>query len=226
MADPNSIVTVQVSTILAPAPSTLQQTGCFVSFGGTNQPTGSITLLTQFSDLADILSDPMSVADAVWAAGVVTVTTVNPLPVSVATLGNIIEVQMSGFEPIEINGTFDCTVTGPDEFTYPLTIDPGVTTVVGQIQLYAAVELNAMASTFYRQGTNSNVSVLELGFGSPFIDQIAKLENWLNGHPLSFYGYLLPEEWGSVAISHKFLLFFNNLNIQKQWYIFGLHSLT
>jgi hypothetical protein len=86
--DPNSIVTVQVSTVLAPFPSSYQQTGAIVSFGGTNQPTGSINLLTRFSDLTDILSEPLPLSDAVWATGLVTVTTPAPLPVSVGTIGN------------------------------------------------------------------------------------------------------------------------------------------
>ena len=46
--DPNAIVSVQVSTILAPYPSTLQQTGAILSFGGTDVPPNSTTFLTQF----------------------------------------------------------------------------------------------------------------------------------------------------------------------------------
>jgi hypothetical protein len=197
--DPNSIVTVQVSTILAPFPSGFQQTGAIVSFGGTNQPTDSVHLLTQYADLELIMSEPMSIASVAWATGVATFTTTNPLPGSVGTLGNVIKAQLSGFTPDGYNGTFNCTVTGADEFTVPITADPGTATVMGEILLYGAVELNAQVATFFRQGNAMTVNVLELGFGSQFTDQIAKLDNWLANNTFSFYGYLLPEEWGYAA---------------------------
>ena len=46
-SDPNSIVTVNVSTIIAPTPNTYQQTGAFVSFGGTTLATQTVEVLTQ-----------------------------------------------------------------------------------------------------------------------------------------------------------------------------------
>jgi len=198
--DPNAIVTVTVSTILAPFPSGFQQTGAIVSFGGTNQPTGSASLLTQYSDLEAIISDPFPIQDAVWATGTVTVTTPVPLPVSVGGVGSVIPLQISGFTPPGYNGTFDCTVTGVDEFTYQLATDPGLATVIGELQLYAAAELNAQVATFFRQGTTTTVTVLELGFGSAGItDQVAKMDIWLANNTLSYYGYLMPEEWGYAA---------------------------
>jgi hypothetical protein len=196
--DPNQIVEVDVFTILAPFPNDYQQTGALLSYGGTNQPTGSINLLTQFSDLELIISDPMAIATADWATGLVTVETVDPIPVSIGGMGATAKLQLSGFDPPGYNGTFICTVTGPSEFTYPLVDDPGATTPASQpqLQLYAAAELNAMAATFFRQGGSATVSVLELGYGSLFSDQVVKLTNWLTENDRSFYGYVLPEEWG------------------------------
>jgi hypothetical protein len=222
MSDPNDIVTVQVSTILAPFAATLQQKGCFVSFGATNQPTNSVSLLTRFSDLAPILSDPMEIDTAVWATGVVTVTTTNPLPASLGGIGATLEATLEGFTPDAYNGTFICTITAASEFTYPLVVDPGVTTVVGQVYLYEAIELNAMAATFFRQGSGRNVTVLELGYGSDFADQIAKLELWLTNNPLAFYGYFLPEEWGETVNIPAVLQLFNQFQNPEAMVYFWL----
>jgi hypothetical protein len=198
MSDPNDIVTVQVSTVLAPAASTLQQTGCLVSFGGTNLPTATQSLLTTFVDLAPILTDPVEIDTAVWAAGVVTVTPTNPLPGSVVAAGNL-KAVLTGFIPLAYNGLQNCTIVDANTFTFPLTPDPGVTTTVGQAQLGQAVELNAMAASFFRQGTGRNVWVLELGLATSFADEVSRLEGWLNNNPLAFYGYLLPTDWGLAA---------------------------
>jgi hypothetical protein len=197
--DPNSIVTVQVNTILAPSAPDLQQRGAILSFGGTNTPVGTESFLTQFLDLAPILSTPMSITSAVWAAGTVTVTTVNPLPASTGGVGTVISVLMAGFVPTGYNGLYDCTVTGVDTFTYPLIIDPGIAITVGTAQLGAAANLNAQVSTFFRQGTNAGVYVLELGFHTSFGNELLTFENYLSVNTLAYYGYLLPYNWGSAT---------------------------
>ena len=50
-----SIVTVNVSLLQAPTPSTLQKTGALISVGGTTESPNSTTLLTELSDLTAIL---------------------------------------------------------------------------------------------------------------------------------------------------------------------------
>src|SRR6516162_9454365 len=71
-ADPNSIVTVQVSTINAPTPNTYQQCGALVSFGATSLAAQDVKLLTQLSDLTNpttgIVIQPGAVTTATWAA--------------------------------------------------------------------------------------------------------------------------------------------------------------
>jgi hypothetical protein len=197
--DPNSIVTVQVNTILAPAAPGLQQRGAILSFGGTNTPVGTASYLTQFEDLAPILSEPMSIVDAVWTNGTMNVRTTDPLPASTGGVGTGIRVLMSGFLPAGINGQFDATVTGVDEFSYPQPINPGLTTQVGTVQLAAAADLNAQVSTFYRQGNASGVYVLEMGFHTSFGNELLTFENFLNTNTLAYYGYLLPYSWGAAA---------------------------
>ena len=59
------IVTVNVTQLVAPAPSQLQKTGALITQGGTTGSQGTVTLLTQLSDLAAIINpDPMEAAAA------------------------------------------------------------------------------------------------------------------------------------------------------------------
>ena len=53
----NQIVNVVVTQQVASAPNQLQQTGAFVSQGGTTLAAGTTQLLTQLSDLTSILSN-------------------------------------------------------------------------------------------------------------------------------------------------------------------------
>jgi hypothetical protein len=203
--DPNSIVTVQVSTILAPAAPDFQQKGAILSFGGTNTPTGTESFLTQFADLDNILSEAMAIDTAVWAAGVVTVTTLNPLPASTGGPGTVIQTLITGFTPLGYNGNVAATVTGVDTFTYPLLTDPGLAITIGQAQLAAAGQLNAQVATFFRQGNNAGTYVLELGFQTNFGSELLAFENFLSTNTFAYYGYLLPYWWGSSVNIPQFI---------------------
>jgi hypothetical protein len=199
--DPNAIVTVQVTTILAPAPQNYQQSGVLVSFGGTTIVPNSVSLLTQFSDLSPLLQPSGGITGITWATGIATVTTSSPLPTNVTT-GSVVQMVITGILPPGYNGAFTCTVTGPSEFTYPLTTDPGGpggSAGGGQFQLYSVSQLNSMASTFFRQGTGTTCFVLELGYQPLFSAEISAMEDWLNLNPLSYYGYLMPDYWGTAA---------------------------
>ena len=59
-----TIVSVNVSEIVAATPSTLQKTGCIVSVGGTTLAAGQVQLITQVADYTAIIgstpdSEPM-----------------------------------------------------------------------------------------------------------------------------------------------------------------------
>lgn len=220
MADPNDIVTVQVSTVLAPAAATLQQTGCLTSFGATNLDPGSTGLLTRFSDLAPLLPAPNTATTAVWAAGTpgtLTITTTNPLPANLEA-GDILQMTLTGFTPTAMNGVQLCTIIDDTSFSYTIAADPGMT-VPGQIITFAATQLNAMAATFFRQGSGRNVTVLELGLAVDFPTEVSELEMWLNNNPLSYYGYCLPLEFGlAVNIPTDLPLFQQYTNPEAMTY--------
>jgi hypothetical protein len=79
-----------------------------------------------------------------------------------------------------------------------MAADPGAVLTPGTWQLNAALQLNAQVSSFFRQGTAVGVNILELGYQALFTDEVSALETWINTSPGSYYGYLLPDYWGSV----------------------------
>lgn len=113
------IVNINVSQQVASAPSVLQQTGAFVTQGGTTTANNAATLLTSLADLADIINSNS-----------------------------------------------------------------------------AADELTAMATTFFAQGNNVSVYVLELGEGSSSSDLGTYISDLAGttGYP-KFYSYLVPASW-------------------------------
>jgi hypothetical protein len=198
--DPNSIVAVTVSTITAPYPSTLQQTGAIVSFGGTNLVAPSQAFLTQFADLAPILDTGASgaITAAAWATGVVTLTLSSALPANIIT-GDVVYLAVSGMTPTTFNGIHPCTVITPESVTYPATTSPGTATIMGKWQLNSVCELNAQVATFFRQGTGVGIWILEFGYQTSVANEVTALENWINASPGQYYGYLLPSYWGTAT---------------------------
>jgi len=196
--NPNPVVTVQVSTILSPAPVNYQQTGALVSFGATTLAPNTQRLLTQFNDLKSFLQPVGAVTSAVLTTGVVTVTLTAALPSGIAN-GDIVPMSLTGFVPMAYNGLIQGTIVSPTSFTYPLAGTPGSVTTQGKYQLGSSSQLNAQAATYFRQGTGNGVYVLELGQQVNIAGEITALETWLNTNQLSFYGYLLPDYWGTTT---------------------------
>jgi hypothetical protein len=200
----NNIVLVNVSLQVAPTPATLQQTGALVSYGGTIISPGTYQLLTQLSDLTPYITPPETVTSAVWSSGVVTVTTTVPhnLP-----NGQVIWLNLAGFTPSGYNGSYECTVTGANTFTYALANSPGSVTVEGTWQPMSATTVVQMATTFFGMGWSRAVYVLEMGV-SDENHAIANFSTYLTNNPNSnytpgasgyFYSYLLPRTWDANA---------------------------
>lgn len=195
-----SIVTVNVFQVQAPTPETLQQTGAFVSQGATILSPGEFSLLTQLSDLTPLLNGALSLASITWSGGVVTATA------TVAhgfTIGDSLYLTIAGVTPTGYNGVFLCTVTSTTAFTYLLASNPGASTVQGSYTIEDVAELLAMATTFFTQGNQVAVYVMELGPGSP-ADGVAELDAYITLNPNSaytpgatgyFYAYLVPRTW-------------------------------
>ena len=192
--DPNSIVTVNVSIIEAPTPINYQRTGAFVTFGGTNQLPGTY-LLTQLEDLASFIPTSMVISGATWAGGTVTMTVSAPIP-GPPTIGDSFWLVVQGMTPAAYNGRFHVTTTANNTFTYALTANPGTATAMGTVLTGTSIELNQMATTYFGQGNQVAVWVLELGYANSINNKTALLQTWLNQNPLTVYCFLMPREFG------------------------------
>lgn len=189
------IVTIEVSQQVAPAPSTLQKTGAFVTQGGTNIQAGTNMLLTQFGDLTSILNPAININSITWLSNLVTVTLATPHGIP---NGATVPITIAGVTPSGYNGNFQGTSTGSNTVTYPLVSNPGSETVLGTFILGAVAELVAMATTFFDQGTGASVYVHELGAGSTAAG-VTALEAYIADPVVQFYSYLLPAEWANES---------------------------
>lgn len=63
------------------------------------------------------------------------------------------------------------------------------------------IELTNMATTFFAQGTQIGVYVLELGANAVVVDQAAALQTWLTNNPGVFYAFLTPADWDLDAVN-------------------------
>lgn len=210
---PNNIVTVNVSQVTSPTPSTLQRSGAIISAGGTTRPLNSLTLLTKAADLSPILEASRSTGSLVWNSSVVTVTTVAPHGYEIGTtfLGII-----AGVTPAGYNGKFPITITGAQTFTYPLVSNPGAATVQGTVTIYDRNELLQQVQTFFDQGSAQPVYVLELGEAA-VTTLVGRLATWINNNPDVIYSYLVPREWDADSTFLTFLGGFN-LSTSKTYF--------
>jgi hypothetical protein len=207
-----SIVDVIVSQISAPIPSKLQKKGAIISQGGTALPVGSVAVIRQPSDLTPLLPAPLALTALVWQNEVVTATTEAPHGIAV---GQVVRLLIGNAAPDAYNGTFDCTSTGASTFTYPLAANPGAMTAPGAYESGSAAELLAAITTFYGQGSQQAVWILELGLVSAAAAVTALAAyipaNTIKGVP-PYYAYQVPRAWDSEPSYLPFAATFSNLN--------------
>ena len=191
-----SIVTVNASVTTAPAPILLQQTGAFVTQGGTNLPANTYSLLTQAPDYTALQPAALAISTLSWSGGTVVATTTASIPG--LTTNDTFTTTIAGATPTGYNGTVTATVTGANTFTYPLSASPGSETVPGTYTPPGQGDLQAAVNTFFAQGTNRAVYVLELGAGDATTGPTA-LQTWITTNPGVFYAYLVPRGWDASA---------------------------
>ena len=218
-----NIVNVVVTQQVASAPSTLQRTGAFVSQGGTTLATGTTQLLTSVSSLTSIINPAINITAITWATGTVTVTTSTPHGIP---SGATVQIVIAGTNPIGYDGTFAGTATGTNTVTYPLTTNPGAESTLGTFQLYSAVELQAMANTFFAQSASLGVYVLELG-ANTVNNGVSALQTYITanvGQPASsltpqFYSYLVPKEWDANTNAINMYKLYEGTTAQQYFYV-------
>ena len=189
MTAPN-IVQINVTQTIAPAPSTLQRTGAFISQGGTNTASGTLSLLTQLSDLTPLLAGAKTITAMTWLSSVVTATaTGHGFPI-----GSVIQLVVSGVTPTAYNGTFNATIVDANTITYGVATNPGVVTIQGVVTNIDVSELVAQATTFFAQGFGASVYVLELGAGT-YAQGVTTLSTYLTNNVNTIYLFNVPRGW-------------------------------
>jgi hypothetical protein len=190
-----TIVSVVVSQQVAPTPSTLQKTGAIISVGGTNTAAGTVSLVTQPSDVTALYNGARTLTTLTWLSGTVTATAAAAHGI---TVGQTLLITIGGATPSGYNGTYTATATTTTAFTYPVASNPGTITVLGMFTLEDVAELSGAITTFFGQGANQSVYILELGeLGD--VAAIAALSSSLIANPLRFYSYLVPRSWANQA---------------------------
>lgn len=212
-----NIVNVVVKQQVASAPTKLQQTGAFVSQGGTTLTAGTPQLLTQLSDLTSILSPSLVITSATWTTGVVTLDLSGNHGI---TTGETVQGVVAGVSPVGYNGTFEVTAVDANTLTYALASNPGsaVLTAASKFTLGAAVELTAMANTFFAQGATTPVYVLELGVAPPAAG-VAALGAYITEPVVQFYSYLLPANWNTETTAHALAAQYEGTTAQTYFYV-------
>jgi hypothetical protein len=206
MSSITAIATVNVTITQAPAPPTLQQTGCIVSVGGTTLPgypaAGSFQLINNLAEGVSILAKAFPLASIHWSkiAGVGTVTAVTKTPHNY-TIGDSEWMIFSVNVPKAYNGVFMTTVVDATTLTYVLAANPGLATTLGAVILWDEDELNSQFTTFFNQPGAPAVNVLELG-DMDTADAIVAFQGFLADNPndptptaMSCYGYTVPRLW-------------------------------
>ena len=208
---PTAIVQLNVSATNPPAPSLQQQLGAILSQGATTLAANAKALLTTTADLTAILKGTLAITTVTWSASVVTATV--PVPHGIPN-GDIVQLTISGVTPAGYNGTFLCTATGASTFTYPLVANPGAQTVAGVYTPEDVAELVAQVTTFFAQGAQQAIYVLELGLDQPAAGVTALTAyiaaNQINGYG-PFYWYWVPRTWAAEATFIAFVGTFGTL---------------
>lgn len=225
MAATIPIVTVNASLIEAPIPSTLQQTGAFVTQGGTNTTSDTLTSVSTLAALKAILAPALTNTSITWTSATATITTSSPHGF---TTSDVIPIVVSGAVPAAYNGAFNGTVTGASTITYPLASDGGTTpaSTPGTTTLGAVSELLQMGTTYFAGQGVPAVNVLELG-EDEVSEGVATLTTFIenvDGTDEQQYAYLVPREWDDNT---DFLtLCSNNTSVSSELYFYVTTTLA
>ena len=210
----NAIVVVNVSETNAPTPSILQQSGAFISQGGTTTAANTLTLLPTLATLTGILAGTKAISTITWLSNVATVTlTAN----HGWTISDVVNITIAGELPAGYNGTFACTITGATTFTYALLSNPGAQSQAGTAILADENELLQMATTYFAGNGVVSPYVLELGEGTA-AEGVTALSAWIAANPGVIYSYLVPREWDAVSSYLTFLATWNTPSSQTYFF--------
>ncbi|HDT2078334.1 TPA: hypothetical protein RCG84_004586 [Enterobacter roggenkampii] len=198
-----NIVTVNVSQTIGATPSNLQQMSAVLSFGATFQEAGKPVLLTQPSDISDLVNNPISSLTAEAASFGSDFTLVLPFTNSInRDPGSEVQITIQKCSPNTWNGTHLATVVDSKtlSWTVPGSTLDGQPTTVGTFSLIGSEALVTAVDTFFAQGNSVGTYLLELGYQDDLPkNEVAALKTYMQEPLKRFYAYLVPENWKANA---------------------------
>ncbi|MDH1321192.1 hypothetical protein N5C39_22750 [Enterobacter bugandensis] len=198
-----NIVTVNVSQTIGATPSNLQQMSAVLSFGATFQEAGKPVLLTQSSDISDLVNNPISSLTAEAASFGSDFTLVLPFTNSInRDPGSEVQITIQKCSPNAWNGTYLATVVDSKtlSWTVPGSTLDGQPTTVGTFSLIGSDALVTAVDTFFAQGNSVGTYLLELGYQDDLPkNEVAALKTYMQEPLKRFYAYLVPENWKANA---------------------------
>ncbi|PAO24616.1 hypothetical protein [Enterobacter roggenkampii] len=198
-----NIVTVNVSQTIGATPSNLQQMSAVLSFGATFQEAGKPVLLTQPSDISDLVNNPISSMTAEASSFGSDFTLVLPFMNSInRDPGSEVQITLQNCSPNAWNGTYLATVvdSGTLSWTIPGSTLDGQPTTVGTFSIIGSDALVTAVDTFFAQGNSVGTYLLELGYQDDLPkNEVAALKTYMQEPLKRFYAYLVPENWKANA---------------------------
>jgi hypothetical protein len=193
------IVTVNVSQTIGATPSNLQQMSAILSFGATLQEPGKPVLLTQDSDITDLVNNAIGTLEAeAQSHGSDFTLTLPPGKTINRDPGSEIDITIVGCSPTTWNGTYTATLTTTStlEWTVSNSTLDGSPMTVGQFTIGGSADLVTAVNTFFAQGNSVGTYLLELGYQKDVVkDEVAALKLYMEEPLKRFYAYLVPEAW-------------------------------
>lgn len=190
------IVTINVSQTISATPSGLQQMSALVSAGMTNLSPGEPALITESSELSDILGlTPVSFSVRANGDSYLAMLGISDGMTSFA-VGDSVELTTTGFTPDELNGTWTAQLASENIILWDISATSTDVDVIGTFSIKNNVtSLETAADAFFAQGTSVGAYVLELGSGLSVEEQVAALKKYINEPLKRFYAYYVPQSW-------------------------------
>jgi hypothetical protein len=210
------IVTVNVSQDIAPTPNTLQQTGAVASVGGTTLTANQAATLTSTAGLTSILASALVVSSITWASSLLTITTAAPHGLTVGT--SAIGLLQGQTPALTETAYLVFTATSTTVLTAPYATTPGTITVPGTLTWESVFFLQDFVDTFFAQGENATLDVLELGLqGIP--TAITTLETYIANNPFHYYCIALPDFFDGASGMTAFLSQYENTTAKIYFFL-------
>lgn len=194
-----NIVTVNVSQTIGAKPSNLQQMSAVISNGATLQKPGVPVLITQNSEITDLVQNKIQTLSAEATSYGSDFTLHLPAMLKIdRDAGSEIDIVVAGCSPSSWNGKFTAKLTLPGTLKWSITgktLD-GKPTTLGTVSLAGSSELVTAVNTFFAQGNSVGMYLLELGYQNDKVGaEVAALKVYMTEPTKRFYSYLVPHTW-------------------------------